>query len=172
MKYSNAPHISLWTIGDVNTWEGMVWRKVGDNWISLHSDGRARMWKHNGQLTDRGTHVETDKQSGMYGDHYHLTMADDSAEWPGRQVVLRGPWHVGAPPDHHDVAMVNQEPDENRKWFQFGGTGGTHISTDLLLRIIGKFLPELDVYQIGDRIEPAKAEWGAPKAEWLARRAS
>jgi hypothetical protein len=112
----------------------------------------------------------TTQQSGFGGDHYWLTMDD------GEPLVLRGPWHGGAPAGYVEVSFVdmdyrgNQENRWNRKrpWFRRSATAGLYLTEDLFFRIIARFCAHASLARVqhsyGSRIEPYRSEWFMPKA--------
>ena len=119
----------------------------------------------------------TTRQEGFGGEHYHLTMED------GSTLVLRGPWHVGAPAGYAEVAFIDVDrypPTNGRPWHATGGTGGLYLRHDTFVAIMARFCPELPLAEVtyggATTIEPMKPEWGEPKRlvyerEWLARKA-
>lgn len=119
----------------------------------------------------------TTKQEGFGGECYPLTMED------GSEIVLRGPWHVGAPAGYAEVAFIDVirwKPWKARPWHATGGMGGLYLRHDTFVAIMARFCPELPLAEVTNggatTIEPMKPEWGEPKRlvserEWLARKA-
>jgi hypothetical protein len=125
-------------------------------------------------MIDRGDQVEAQQQGGMGGMAIQITMADDASVWPGRNVVLYGPWNSGPMTGYNEVTTIQQShhSDLQAKWYRQGGGAGADISTNLLLRIVARYLPHLQVFQDCDQYVPvqvAKPEWGMPKEQWMKR---
>jgi hypothetical protein len=111
----------------------------------------------------------TTKQGGFGGDHYPLNMQD------GSLLVLRGPWHGGAPAGYVEVNPIDvtapyyqQRPNHRqRPWHKLGGTC-SYISEDLFLRIVATHAPHAGVAYVshpyGRRMEPFDHRWEMPKA--------
>jgi hypothetical protein len=109
----------------------------------------------------------TTQQGGYGGDGYELTMLDGSV------LILRGPWHGGAPAGYVEVTAWDRSTykpsrwDRSRRWHRRGGTAGLYITEDLFLRIVARFIPEAPVLRVqhsyGTRLELTRAEWGRPK---------
>jgi len=134
--------------------------------------------KHLNWLRERGYYsaearVETQlatattEQGGFGGANIWMTMLDGSA------LVLRGPWHGGAPAGYVEVSTSDcSEPaygwKKNRQWHQRGGCGGLYITEDLFLRIMARHCAHVPIARVqhsyGVRLEPYRAEWEMPKA--------
>ncbi len=115
----------------------------------------------------------TSLQGGFGGDGYWLTMMD------GSELVLRGPWHGGAPAGYVetgvcDVTAESYIRDTNSRWyrgkpwFQRGGGPSVYLTEELYLRIMARYCPHAPIARVkhgyGARLEPFRAEWEAPKA--------
>ena len=118
----------------------------------------------------------TPQQDGFGGSHIDLTMED------GTEVTLRGPWHGPCPAGFVEVSYVDvtapwrSRPRRGRKAQPRelqGGTGGLLIRYEAFLPLFARFLPHLRLARVnltrGDRLQPLKLEWDAPKAWILAR---
>jgi hypothetical protein len=124
----------------------------------------------------------TSKQSGFGGDAYVLQMAD------GEELVLRGPWHGGAPTGYVEVSTCDWNTYSNdaisagtspyawlrrdtfaKPWHQRGSHAGLYITEDLFIRLIAHFAPQVTLLRVehsyGKRLEAADPRWGGvPKA--------
>lgn len=181
---ANAPRFLLKTDRNIGEWEPQIYEKVGaDMYLTESGDGRAKAHYHNGavRLTklraprhspyvkDR-PEVEvmaTTKQNGYGGSRFWIKTREGD-------LVLRGPWHGGPPPGYVEVTVIDMtsqynkpNPRRPRPWYRNGGTFGTCISEELLVKLIARYQPHVEVIQIerayGVRIEVKKAEWHAPK---------
>lgn len=110
----------------------------------------------------------TTAQEGFGGAHIPIFMED------GSEIILRGPWHVGAPEGYVEVSYQMR----GERW---GGRAGLYITIDLFTRIMARFQAHLELVEVTyggcTTIEPMKPEWGEPKRlvyerEWLARKAA
>lgn len=128
--------------------------------------------------------LATTAQQGFGGDHIFLTMED------GSDLVLRGPWHVGAPAGYAEVAYVDVAKRDNysawyqrkgRPWHHRTAIGGLYLRHDTFTAIMSRFAAHLPLASVtyggATTIEPFKPEWGEPKRlvyerEWLARKAA
>jgi len=184
----NSPDVRLKVHSKAFGWADKRWAKEGaDMYIARHADGRAEVLYHNGAVSMLAMRDErlmgkmkacdlpevtvraTTKQDGFGGRSYWLTMED------GEPLVLRGPWHSGAPSGYVEVYTVdmdyawNAESQWNRgkPWFKRGATYGLYITEDLFLRILARYCPHVPVARVqhsyGTRIDPYRAEWGVPK---------
>lgn len=118
--------------------------------------------------------LATPKQEGFGGSPIWVAMED------GREICLRGPWHVGSPEGYCETAYVNMDDAWNRRvnrdrpWWKFTARGGLYVTHDLMIRILSTFLPHLDLawvdYGYAKGIEVIKPEWDAPKAVMMERR--
>lgn len=116
----------------------------------------------------------TSQQQGFCGQNYHITLLD------GSDLVLRGPWHVGAPSGYVEVAYTDTSRPcfgprkRKRPWYDTGGIGGLYLSSDLFIRIMSRFAAHLRLAEItvDNRvfIEPMKPEWSEPKLAWYYRK--
>ena len=114
--------------------------------------------------------MATEQQQGYGGAHIGIKMVD------GTDMVLRGPWHGGAPLGYVEVICCDgtkrlgwERKKENKPWWKRGIGGQMYITEDLFLRIVATYLPHIKIAAVqksyGDRLEPYRAEWGALKAE-------
>lgn len=189
--HCGAPSVSLKVRGDAYRWPDQRFRKEGSKlYIARHEDGRAVAHYHGGALSrekllDRrgpdGKYIQlvadckevevlaTTQQDGYAGAHYWLTMED------GSDLVLRGPWHGGAPEGYVEVSAFNVESSlyhdkwsRARPWYERGGGPGVYITEDLFMRIVSRFCAHARVARVvhsyGVRLEPYRAEWGMSKA--------
>lgn len=113
----------------------------------------------------------TTQQQGFGGDGYMLSMAD------GTELLLRGPWHGGAPTGYVEVSTVDTSSKYHRSgrrerflpWHKAGGTcGGLYIAEELMLRAVAHFCPHIGIARVthsyGVRLEPYQLQWNMPKA--------
>lgn len=189
--HCGVPSVTLKVRGKVYRWADQRFSKeAGGMYIARHEDGRAVVHYHKGALSrvkllDRrkpgGGYIEmvadckevevlaTTQQDGYGGAHYWLTMED------GSDLVLRGPWHGGAPPGYVEVSAFDvSDPlyqgkwSRSRPWYRRGGGPGVYITEDLFMRIVSTFCAHARVARVGHsygaRLEPYRAEWGMPKA--------
>lgn len=122
------------------------------------------------------------EQGGFGGDHYEMTMVD------GTQLILRGPWHGGAPAGYVEVhtcnwdeqsneALVKRYPgackryvrsDLDRPWHKRSCTYGLYITEQLFLQLLSQFAPHVGVARVtkpyGERLELFRPAWGASKS--------
>ena len=187
--YCNSPDFRLKTRGQVYGWEGQRWSKEGQKtYITRHPDGRCQVHYHGGsismvelhdqRLADESVKLKdlpkinvraTEQQQGYAGAHIWITMTD------GETLVLRGPWHGGAPAGYVEVYTVDMDSKYNandrwnlaRPWHKRSSTYGLYITEDLFLRIIARFCPHIRVARVnhsyGNRLNAYRAEWGMPK---------
>lgn len=111
--------------------------------------------------------LATTQQGGFGGSTIWVTMID------GREIALRGPWHVGAPAGFAEVAYVDatdayyRRSSHKRPWHDRGGRAGLYLREDVFVRILSRFLPHLPIASVTyggcTTLEPFKAEWGEPK---------
>lgn len=194
--YGNSPSVRLLVRGDVREWPDKVFTKEGDRFIARHEDGRAEQYSHDGAIErthvnfwkgadgsvrrsprydvslwpttygyEPGEWVPveawaTPKQGGFGGSTIWVNLDD------GREVALRGPWHVGSPEGYADVSYSDRS-------VPFGSRAGLFITQDLLVRILARFQAHLDLalvdYGYATGVEPMKPEWDAPKTVVMAR---
>lgn len=185
---ANAPEIRLKVRGDAMQWPDKRFAKEGKQaYVARHADGRAEMYLHAGQVSmvelcdDRlvGSmpYAElpkisvraTTQQDGFGGRNFWLTMND------GEPLVLRGPWHGGAPPGYVEVHTVDMESAYNqenkwnkaRPWYLRSATFGTFITEELFLRIVATYCPHVHIARVqhtyGMRLEPYRPEWDSLK---------
>lgn len=114
--------------------------------------------------------LATTKQDGYGGAEITLNMVD------GTELVLRGPWHVGAPPGYVEVRCCDstlrygwERKKENRRWHTRSIGGSLYITYDLFMLIVAAYLPHIKVAAVqksyGPRLEAYRAEWGRLKYE-------
>ncbi|WP_370194277.1 MULTISPECIES: hypothetical protein [Aurantimonas] len=165
-----------------------TWRRSGPEWAEAGSKAIGRMVV-DGNLVEYGNEpgewVEVDllattKQQGFGGAEIPIKMED------GSDLVLRGPWHVGAPQGFVETAYVDVGKPvapyySKRPWHQRTGMGGLYLREDLFIRIMSRFAAHIPLVRVkhlyGWRVEPIKPEWDAPKAiiydrEWQAKAAA
>lgn len=181
---ANAPRFILKTDRNISEWEPQVYEKVGaDMYLSESGDGRAKAHYHGGdvrltKLRDprHSPYVKdwpevevmaTTKQNGYGGSEFWIKTKEG-------ELVLRGPWYGSPPPGYVEVTVVDMNSPYNKThpkrphpWYRNGGTFGTCISEELLIKLVARFQPHVEVIRVarsyGDRIEVKKAEWHAPK---------
>ncbi len=109
----------------------------------------------------------TTEQGGFGGVNIWLTMLD------GSSLVLRGPWHGGAPAGYVEVSTFDATEkahgwQKTRQWHKRGGMGGLYITEDLFLRVMARHCAHVPLarvqYSYGARLEPYRAEWEMPKS--------
>lgn len=112
--------------------------------------------------------MATTKQDGYGGANYWLDMDD------GTQLVLRGPWHVGAPAGYVEVTCCDSTrrygwecKKESKRWYHRYIGGSMYIRQDVFMQIVARFLPHVRIAGVeksyGYRLEPYRAEWGMLK---------
>lgn len=111
----------------------------------------------------------TTKQQGFGGSEIELMMDD------GVVTVLRGPWHIGAPAGFtevtvHDHGKLPQKYmlKHKMKWWQRGGSFGFFIRTDVIVAILARFQPHLELAELrrdgfSPWVEPVQPNDGLPK---------
>lgn len=181
---ANAPDITVKVRGNVCDWPGKVWGKEGGGaYIARHIDGRCCVHYHKGgvSLVKIKDHrkkefpvvevMATEQQDGYGGRNIWLDMSD------GTEMVLRGPWHGGAPDGYVEVYCADvtseyfnrERAGKERPWYQRSKTYGLYIAEDLFMRIVATYLPHIMVAAVvksyGRRLEPYRAEWGVLKDE-------
>jgi hypothetical protein len=114
--------------------------------------------------------LATTKQDGYGGANIWLDMDD------GTQLVLRGPWHVGAPPGYVEVTCCDssqryewERKKEHKPWYRRFIGGSMYLRHDVFLAIVATYLPHVRIAGVeksyGYRLEAYRAEWGMLKAE-------
>lgn len=189
----NAPSVKIKTVGPVHEWADQRFEKVGKNaYVARHKDGRAVVHYHGGpvsliKMKDKRSEfvrdvlagrrselpdvevMATTAQDGYGGAHYWLKMLD------GSDLVLRGPWHGGAPDGYVELHTVDITSPYNkdrwargRPWHKRGGGPSVYVTEDLFLRIAARYCAHAPIARVqhsyGTRLEPFRAEWGCPKA--------
>lgn len=110
--------------------------------------------------------LATTQQDGFAGGHIHIKLED------GRDLILRGPWHVGHLAGYQEVSVAFDAPHFPRgkcKWHQRGARAGIAIRDDVFIALLSRYVPHLPLAIVQYRhsrstfIEPFKSEWGAPK---------
>ncbi|WP_199086022.1 hypothetical protein [Bosea sp. ASV33] len=162
--YGNSPDVLLKVRGYVRDWPNKRFVLEGGRYYrARHEDGRMEQYAHGGA-------VRLDK--------VHMFQSAD-----GSEIVLRGPWHVGAPEGYAEVAFVDinrWKPWKGQPWHATGGMGGLYLRHDTFVAIMARFCPELPLAEVtyggATTIEPMKPEWCEPKRlvyerEWRARQA-
>lgn len=191
---SNSPSVKVKTMGPAYNWPDQRFEKVGkETYIARHPDGRAVVHYHNGSVSltkmkdKRNEFVQdvlagrrnelpdvevmaTTQQSGYGGSCYWLKMLD------GSDLVLRGPWHGGAPSGYVEVGTIditsaycsNNKWNRDKPWYRRGGGPSVYVTEDLFLRIVARYCAHAPIARVqhryGTRLEPFRAEWGVPKA--------
>lgn len=113
-------------------------------------------------------HLVTTQQQGYAGRGIRI-LRDD-----GQYVMLRGPWHIGAPSGYHSVTATDcSKPDPwlqrmGRKWWQRTGCFGLSLKTETLINIVSRYQAHIRLASVtrhygGPYLEPLKPEWSAPK---------
>lgn len=111
----------------------------------------------------------TTQQDGFGGSYYWLTMID------GSELVLRGPWHGGAPEGYVEVGTVDVTGpyfatgwSRGKRWYKRTGGPSVYLTEELYLRIVARYCPHAPIARVqrsyGTRLEPFRAEWGCPKS--------
>ena len=205
--YGNSPRVTLKVWGDAREWPDKRFVKTGPRYIAECPDGRMEQYAHQGRVAladvkmfrsangtlrqyrrqgsewsehqfgcEPGEWVEVEKwattqQEGFGGRHVHITMVD------GCEVVLRGPWHIGAPKGFAEVAYVDvskPSPWVRRKglpWFHQTAIAGLYLRLHLFIRIMARFAAHLPLASVTyggcTTIETFKPEWGKPKKFFL-----
>jgi hypothetical protein len=193
-QYSNAPNLAIKTTGNVRDWPDKRFDKEGSRYMARHPDGRAEVYYHDGAVRMQtltrwnGETKEqevfdafaTTTQQGFGGSIIPVQIGPvaDRPELRGQEVLLRGPWHGGAPPGYVEVAYHYPWRDLTgwelkRPWWRRTGTGGLLLSIDLFLRIFARYQPHLRIvrahYYGRMHTEPMKPEWDEPK-HWVYER--
>lgn len=117
----------------------------------------------------------TRQEEGFGGTHIDITMTD------GREVTLRGPWHGGPPNGYVETSYIDTTKERfggknywsARPWYGRGGRAGLFIAEPAFVTMFARFQPHLRLARIsddmGDRVQPLKSEWDAPK-QWILKR--
>lgn len=172
-QYAHDGAVALDTIPMFRSEDGTVRRdrRRGPQWFDQNDwPPGCTVWPPHGDEPGEWVPVErmcTTRQHGFGGGHVHLIMED------GSDLVLRGPWHVGAPAGYAEVSYDMR----GERW---GKRSGLYITLDLYTRIMARFQAHLELVEVTyggcTTIEPMKPEWSEPKRlvyerEWLARKA-
>lgn len=129
--------------------------------------------------------LATTQQEGYAGRHFDVTMADDSPQFPGETVRLRGPWHGGSgvPGTVPVVGVVWDEaarakeqlvrPRFRRGWQGATKSFGYVVREQVIIDALATFLPHLPIARVTsapDRegkvrqwVEPCLPQTGAPR---------
>lgn len=181
-QYAHNGPVSLTKLGCFRRADGTIgkYRRFGPEWASEPGWGTispkgVRSGHEPGEWTE-AEFLATTPQAGFGGAITWVTMED------GREIALRGPWHVGAPEGYTETAYVDvddqwfKDVQGSRPWYRGTGVGGLYITHDLAIRIISTFAPHLELawvdYGYAKGIEPLKPEWDAPKVVMLDRAAA
>jgi hypothetical protein len=117
----------------------------------------------------------TTQQDGYAGRHFWITLDD------GEPLVLRGPWHCGAPKGYLSITTVDMDYAEKHgiggrrsPWWKNLGCFGTALRVDVYIAVLSRFVPHLPLALVtynwgGPYLEVYKSEWGEPKDFWLKR---
>lgn len=168
-QYAHNGPVSPTEIQRFRADDGTLWtyRREGSRWATgadsdawmTHSEFRDGKWVQVPYGWEPGEWVKvmlpaTTAQGGFGGAQIPLLMED------GSELILRGPWHVGAPAGYAEVSYQMR----GERW---GGRAGLYITLDLFTRIMARFQPHLELAEVtyggGTTIEPMKPEWDVPK---------
>jgi hypothetical protein len=189
-QYAHSGAARLMTIKMFRSADGSIRenRRCGPEWGAeeglgfIYPDGQ-RHGMEPGEFVDV-ERLATTAQEGFGGAHIHLVMED------GTDLVLRGPWHVGAPEGFAELAFVDVgKRDAYSAWYERKGlpwhrrtaTGGLYLRHDTFTAIMCRFAAHLPLASVTyggvTTLEPFKPEWNEPKRlvyerEWLARKAA
>lgn len=142
-------------------------QREADKWLAdLH---KFRGNKERNLEAEFKTIQATTQQDGFGGSYYWLTMLD------GSELVLRGPWHGGAPTGYVEVGTIDTTSPYyatgwacNRPWHKRTGGPSVYLTEDLFLRIVSHYCPHAPIARVqrsyGTRLEPFRTEWGMPKS--------
>lgn len=151
------------------------YRRYGPEWYVERPN--VQVWPKHGHEPGEFVKVKkrcTTKQDGYGGAHIFIKLED------GEDLVLRGPWHVGAPEGYQEFTTNDVDGGQwrfskrgaRRKWWQSGGTFGIFLRRDTFLKIMARFEPHveflaLDDSAFGTSLEATKSEWEyLPKSVW------
>lgn len=175
-QYAHNGPVSLVTLQQFRSVDGTIRhdRQYGPQWGEQPGFGSVLNGVRSGLEPGEFVDVEclaTPRQQGFGGAWIWVTMDD------GREVCLRGPWHVGSPEGYCETAYVDVTDDRmwhrGRQWWQRTARGGLYVKHDLMVRILSTFLPHLELawvdYGYAKGIEILKPGWDAPKPVILAR---
>lgn len=182
-QYKHDGPVSLVPLQQFRSADGTIRhdRRYGPEWGNEPGFGTIMDGVRSGSEPGEFVEVEclaTTRQEGFGGSPIWVTMDD------GREICLRGPWHVGAPEGYCETAFVNMDDawsrrvNHDRPWWKWVARGGLYVPHDLMIRILSTFLPHLELawvdYGYAKGIEPLKPEWDAPKSiihdrAWQAR---
>lgn len=129
--------------------------------------------------------LATTQQKGYAGRHFDVIMAEDSPQYPGETIRLRGPWHSGSgvPGTVQVVGVVwddaaRAKEQAMRPRFRRGWRGATKcfgyvVREQVIIDALATFLPHLPIARVTsgpDRegkvrrwIEPCLPQTGAPR---------
>ena len=221
--YCNTPHYTIKATAELRSWPNKRFHKDGSRYMAVSDDGRAEVYYHDGPISMTpirrfraadgtirkfpkrfGSHwddlepgewvdvpmLATTQQQGFGGSHYDLQMDD------GTVVVLRGPWHGGAPSGFVECAYVFTDRTfykrrkkrwardiARRPWWKETATGGVFVTEDLFMRILARFAPECRCARVTEsgtsllvkgvsktpassHLEAVHGMWSAPK-QWV-----
>lgn len=182
-QYAHDGRVALAEIQMFKSEDGTIrqYRREGPEWFdaSRYPPGCEVFPKHGPEPGD-WVKVEmlcTAAQGGFGGSHFHLPMED------GQTIVLRGPWHTGAPDGYAEVTFVDTSRGRRwarpgTRWHQWGGCFGLFLRDDVFIAIMSRFAAHLHLVAVTERgrtsIQPVKPEWDAPKSviyerEWQAK---
>lgn len=114
----------------------------------------------------------TTQQDGYGGRHFWIKLDD------GRDLILRGPWHCGAPAGYRAITTVDMDyakqhgiSGRRSPWWKNLGCFGLALREDVYIAVLSRFVAHLPLarvtYDYGTSIEPFKPEWGEPKRFWM-----
>lgn len=193
MGYGNPPDLRAKAGENPLDWPGIRWRREGDLYITQHPDGRAQFYQHDGAIslqkfkTYRGLDANeqpiyeerevraTTQQEGFAGRHFEITMED------GAPLILRGPWHGKRLPGYRNLTCVDMSSRysatyrNGTPWHRRMGCFGLYVTEDLLIRLVARFLPHLQMARVKrfdvETLEVVDPVWGCPKNEWQRQQA-
>lgn len=178
-QYSHRGAVSVVKLRQFRSADGTIRhnRRYGPEWGNEPGFGTILDGVRSGYEPGEWVEVDclaTTAQEGFGGSPIWVTMED------GREICLRGPWHVGAPEGYSETAYVNMDDawsrrvNRDRVWWSWTARGGLYIPHDLMIRILSTFLPHLELawvdYGYTKGVEPLKPEWDAPKCVMLDRK--
>lgn len=206
MDYANRPDYRIKATTNLRRWDNKTFHREGSRYMALSGDGRAEVYYNNGSVTmtelrrfraadgtlrqhckhigpnwddvEPGEWVDvpmlaTTQQQGFGGSQYELQMDD------GTVVVLRGPWHGGAPAGYVEACYTNVADDYFRgrrirdhksPWWQITGRAGLFLTEDLFKQLLARFAPECRCARVtnryGSHLEAVRGDWDFPK-DWI-----
>lgn len=125
------------------------------------------------------TMLATTQQQGYAGRGFNVMMHPDDPHFGGQEIMLRGPWHGGAPDGFVEVNYFIPDPARDafwtkrgNPWWKRGGYFGLYVRAELLLDIMATFVPHVgwcwEEASVGRRLRPLRPETGLPKGVYVA----